>query len=85
MVMGWPRKSKLGNTKTGSIPVATAMNRVCANCQKEFNIKPSSKESHGICKRHYILMLKTAGFSDNSIKKSLSSLSDDEFCKDLSK
>ena len=55
---------------------------ICAWCQKEFNIIPPPKLSHGVCERHARQTLKNGGMSDeyidSFIKKSQS------ICIDLS-
>ena len=65
---------------------------VCGFCQKEFpkasaKIKETSKRygingeivfSHGYCYRHYVVMMKGAGFNDEYIKQSLAGVNVEE-------
>jgi hypothetical protein len=58
--------------------------KICAHCQKEFDITPENNASHGICKRHFIAMAKGMGISDDKLNQSLQKYGEDKFCDDMS-
>ena len=57
----------------------------CAWCQKEFNIKSSPNESHGLCKRHFIEQMKTLKKTDSQIQAYVDKKEKEgfSFCPDL--
>jgi hypothetical protein len=65
------------------VNISTFTARVCAYCQQEFGVRPGPGQSHGICRRHFVVVLRSAGFSRSQILSSLARKAGSDFCRDL--
>lgn len=61
--------------------------RACANCEQEQGIlnRSDANKTHGVCRRHFIEFVRSAGFTDEQVAAEIKKVSRKGFCPDLSK
>lgn len=60
------------------------LHRACANCQKDYGVKPEPQTSHGMCKRHWIEQMADLLGSEELAAQKANTHDPSAFCDDLS-
>ncbi len=61
------------------------MKRACVNCEMEQGIldRADTTKSHGLCKRHFAGLVRSAGLSDAEVVEAVNDIKAGGFCDDL--